>query len=353
MTMIDTAMDMAVALLRLLPAETAHTLTVELSADFAPLVPRMKRDDPRLAVEALGLKFANPIGMAAGFDKNARAYPAMFRLGFGFVEVGTLTPRPQPGNPRPRMVRLPEDGAIVNRMGFNNRGMDYAAERLAGRKGGGILGVNIGANKASADRVDDYSLAYGKLAPLADYVAINVSSPNTPDLRRLQEREELHRLLSALAEARAAAPKPLLLKIAPDIDDAGLDDIAEETTAADLDGLIVTNTTIAREGLNLKSPHAAEPGGLSGRPLLAPSNRVLAGMRTRLGKKPVLIGVGGISSGEDAYAKLRAGADLVQVYTALVFQGIGLLGRIKRDLLSCLERDGLASIAEATGKDAG
>lgn len=351
--MIDTAMDMAVALLRLLPAETAHTLTVELSADFAPLVPRAKRDDPRLAVEALGLKFSNPIGMAAGFDKNARAYPAMFRLGFGFVEVGTLTPRPQPGNPRPRMVRLPEDGAIVNRMGFNNRGMDYAAERLAKRKGGGILGVNIGANKTSADRVGDYRLAYDKLAPLADYVAINVSSPNTPDLRRLQEREELHRLLSALAEARAVTPKPLLLKIAPDIDDAGLDDIAEETTAAGLDGLIVTNTTVAREGLNLNSPHAAEPGGLSGRPLFAPSNRVLAGMRTRLGRKPVLIGVGGISSGEDAYAKFRAGADLVQVYTALVFQGIGLLGRIKRDLLSCLERDGIASISEATGKDAG
>jgi dihydroorotate dehydrogenase len=344
-------MDLAVALLRLLPAETAHSLTVELSAAFGPFLPRARADDPRLAIDALGLKFTNPVGMAAGFDKNATAYPTMFRLGFGHVETGTVTPRPQPGNPKPRMYRLPEDGAIVNRMGFNNHGMDYAAVRLARRRSGrGVLGINIGANKLSQDRIDDYRLAYAKLAPLADYVAINISSPNTPGLRNLQSREELHRLLGSLNDVRGGMPKPLLLKIAPDIDAAAMDDIAAEVLAARLDGLIVTNTTLARDAL--KSRHAVESGGLSGKPLFAPSNAVLAGMRARTAGKLTLIGVGGIASGEDAYAKIRAGASLVQVYTALVFQGIGLLDRIKRDLVRCLERDGLASIADAVGADA-
>jgi dihydroorotate dehydrogenase len=350
--MMTTMMDLAVAVLRLLPAEAAHTLTVELSGAFAPLVPRARPDDPRLRVKALGLEFSNPVGMAAGFDKNATAYGAMFRLGFGHVEVGTLTPRPQSGNPKPRMFRLPADGAIINRMGFNNRGMDWAAARLAKRrKGGGILGINIGANKDSADRVADYRLAYAKLAPLADYVAINVSSPNTPGLRKLQGREELHRLLFSLAETRATTKKPLLLKIAPDLDAAGMDDIAAEVLAARIDGMIVTNTTLSRTGL--KGGHAGEEGGLSGKPLFVPSNQVLAGMRARLGEKSTLIGVGGISSGEEAYAKIRAGASLVQVYTALVFQGIGLLDRIKRDLLHHLVRDGFPSVGDAVGVDAG
>jgi dihydroorotate dehydrogenase len=345
-----TMMDLAVALLRLLPPETAHSLTVELSAAFAPLIPRAKPDDPRLKTEALGFSFANPIGMAAGFDKNAAAYPAMFRLGFGHVETGTITPLPQPGNPKPRMFRLPADGAIVNRMGFNNKGMEAAAAHLMRRKAGGVLGVNIGANKTSEDRIEDYRIAYLRLAPLADYVAINISSPNTPGLRDLQAREELHRLLSTLAEARGTVMRPLLLKIAPDLDEAALDDIAAEVLASRIEGMIVSNTTLARPGL--KSPHADESGGLSGRPLLTPSTALLKGMRARVGNKLVLIGVGGVSCGADAYAKIRAGASLVQVYTALVFQGIGLLDRIKRDLIGLIERDGLSSIAQAVGTDA-
>ncbi|MGB8600937.1 MAG: quinone-dependent dihydroorotate dehydrogenase, partial [Rhizomicrobium sp.] len=288
-------MDLAVAALRLLPAETAHNATVELSAAFGPLVPRARKDDPVLASNVLGLNFTNPIGMAAGFDKNAVAYPAMFRLGFGFVECGTVTPRPQPGNPKPRMYRLPEDGAIINRMGFNNRGMEFAATHLAKRKAGsksgaGVLGINIGANKNSDDRIADYRLTYDKLAPLADYVAVNISSPNTPGLRKLQGREALHRLLSELAEARGGDKKPILLKIAPDIDGHEMDDIAAEVLASGLDGIIVTNTTLARP--DLKNSHAGEEGGLSGKPLLAPSNTILAGMRARVGAGLVLVGVG-------------------------------------------------------------
>lgn len=344
-------MDMAVGLIRLLPAEIAHNVTVELSALSAPFLPRARKDDPRLAVKAFGLDFPNPIGMAAGFDKNARAYRAMLKLGFGFVECGTVTPHPQPGNPKPRMFRLPEDGAIVNRMGFNNKGMQYAAERLAKRrKADGLVGINIGANKNSDDRTQDYRLAFERLAPLADFVAVNISSPNTPGLRKLQGREALHRLLGTLSEARGDLKRPVLLKIAPDIDEAEMDDIAAEVLGAHLDGLIVTNTTLARPVL--KNPHGAEEGGLSGRPLLAPANAILAGMRARVGTRLTLVGVGGVASGADAYAKIRAGASLVEVYTALVFQGIGLLPRIKRDLLKLLERDGFSSIAEAVGVDA-
>lgn len=344
-------MDMAVALIRLLPAELAHTVTVELSALAGPFLPRPRKDDPRLAVNAFGLDFPNPVGMAAGFDKNAKAFSAMLKLGFGFVECGTVTPRPQPGNPKPRMFRLPEDGAIVNRMGFNNKGMQYAAERLAKRnKSAGLVGINIGANKNSDDRTEDYRLTFERLAPLADYVAVNISSPNTPGLRKLQGREALHRLLGVLTEARGGLHRPLLLKIAPDIDGHEMDDIAAEVLAAGLDGLIVTNTTLARP--NLKNPHGGEEGGLSGRPLLEPSNAVLAGMRARAGTKLTLVGVGGIASGADAYAKIRAGASLVEVYTALVFQGVGLLPKIKRDLVKLLERDGFSSISEAVGVDA-
>lgn len=345
-------MDLAVAALRLLPAETAHNATVELSARFAPLVPRARADDPILATNVLGLSFTNPIGMAAGFDKNAVAYPAMFRLGFGFVECGTVTPRPQPGNPKPRMFRLPEDKAIINRMGFNNRGMDFAADRLAKRKAGqsGVLGINIGANKNSDDRIADYRLAYNRLAPLADYVAVNISSPNTPGLRKLQGREALHRLLSELADARGSDAKPILLKIAPDIDSHEMDDIAAEVQASGINGIIVTNTTLARP--DLKNTHRGEEGGLSGAPLMTPSTAVLAGIRARAGAELTLIGAGGVSSGADAYAKIRAGASLVEVYTALVFGGIGLLDSIKRDLAASLKRDGFASVADAVGVDA-
>jgi dihydroorotate dehydrogenase len=351
MGVIDWGMDLAVAAIRLLPAEPAHHLTVELTARFAFLIPGPAEDDPRLAVNVLGLAFSNPFGMAAGFDKDARAYKGMLKMGLGHVECGTVTPRPQSGNPKPRMYRLPEDGAVINRMGFNNEGMAVSAERLARRKPGkprGIVGINIGANKDSADRIADYRLGYQKLAALADYVAVNVSSPNTPGLRGLQEKGELETLLAMLVATRGDAKKPILLKIAPDLDAAALDDIAAVVLASGIDGLIVTNTTIDRPP-SLKSRHASEAGGLSGKPLMAPSTRVLAEMRQRVGSRIVLVGVGGVSSGEDAYAKIRAGASLVQLYTALVYNGGGLVPKLKRDLIACLDRDGFKTVAEAVG----
>jgi len=341
--------DLSVKVIRLLPPEPAHRATVELAARFAGFLPRAAKSDPRLAVQAMGLQFPNPVGIAAGFDKNARAFPAMLKLGFGHVECGTVTPRPQPGNPRPRLYRLNEDGAVINRMGFDNDGMEVVAERLA-KRGQGIVGINIGANKDSADRVADYRKGFARLAPLADYVAVNVSSPNTPGLRALQDREQLHALLGALVEGRAEKKVPLLLKIAPDLDERALDDIAAEVLAAGIEGLIVSNTTVARPPW-LRSRHAAETGGLSGKPLFAPSTWVLAEMRKRVGAKLVLVGVGGIASGADAYAKIRAGASLVQLYTALVYEGAGLLKRIKRDLLDGLARDGFSSIRDAVGAD--
>jgi dihydroorotate dehydrogenase len=342
-------MDVAVALLRLLPPETAHRATVELAARFGRFLPRAPADDPRLAVDVLGLHFPNPVGLAAGFDKNARAYRAMLRMGFGHVECGTVTPRPQEGNPRPRLYRLREDRAVINRMGFDNDGIEMADRRLE-RRPKGIVGINIGANRDSADRVADYKTAFAKLAPRADYVAVNVSSPNTPGLRGLQNRDELRALLGLLVETRGAAKIPVLLKIAPDLDEHALDDIAAVVLEAGIEGMIVTNTTLARPAA-LRSRFAAESGGLSGKPLFEPSTRVLAGMRRRVGTKLVLVGVGGIGSGADAYAKIRAGASLVQLYTALVYQGSGLVTRIKRDLLRCLERDGFGAIAAAVGAD--
>jgi dihydroorotate dehydrogenase len=322
---------------------------VELAAQFAPFLPPAPKDNPRLAVAALGLNFPNPVGVAAGFDKNARAIRAMHKMGFGYIECGTVTPLPQEGNPRPRLYRLREDGAVVNRMGFDNDGMERVAERLARRRKG-IVGINIGANKTSADRIADYRAAYAKLSPLADYVAVNVSSPNTPGLRGLQDRDALRALLAALIEARGSKRVPLLLKIAPDLEERALDDIAAVVLEAGIDGLIVSNTTVSRPP-RLKSRYAQEAGGLSGRPLFAMSTRMLADMRARVGKKLVLIGVGGIASGEDVYAKIRAGATLVQLYTALVYEGQALLPRIKRELLACLVRDGLTSIADAVGAD--
>ncbi len=341
-------LDLAARLLRILPAETAHVATLGLTRGFAPLLLSPPRDDPKLEVKALGLSFPNPIGLAAGFDKDARVPSAMAKLGFGFVECGTVTPRPQPGNPKPRLFRLAEDEAVINRMGFNNRGMAAAARNLGGRRRKGVVGINIGANKDSPDRIADYVQGFGRLAPLADYVTVNVSSPNTPGLRGLQSKDELTRLLAALTEARAAgAQKPLLLKIAPDLDAHALDDIAEVVTQARIEGVIVSNTTVARPPL--QSRNAGEAGGLSGRPLFEPSTGILRQMRKRLPREVVLIGVGGISSGGDAYEKILAGASLVQLYTALVYQGPGLVGRIKRDLLACLTRDGFSSIAQAIG----
>jgi dihydroorotate dehydrogenase len=342
-------MDLAVLLIRQLPPEPAHRLTVELAARFGFFLPCAPPDDPRLRVETLGLSFANPVGIAAGFDKNARAFKAMFKMGFGHVECGTVTPRPQPGNPKPRLYRLKKDGAVINRMGFDNEGMEYVGRRLQ-RKRKGIVGINIGANRDSANRIADYRQTFARLSPHADYVAVNVSSPNTPGLRGLQKRDALRALLAALIEVRAGKTVPLLLKIAPDLDGREMDDIAAVVLEAGIEGLIVANTTLARPP-SLKSRHAKEPGGLSGKPLFEPSTRVLAEMRVRVGTKLVLVGVGGISSGADAYRKIRAGASLVQLYTALIYEGAGLVTRIKRELLECLERDGFSSIADAVGAD--
>ncbi len=343
-------------MLRQLPAETAHRATLTLARLAAPLLPAPAPDDPRLAMRAFGLDFPNPVGLAAGFDKNAEVPDAMAKFGFGFVECGTVTPRSQAGNPRPRLFRLSEDGAVINRMGFNNAGSAMAAHNLRARRGNGIVGINIGANKDSADRIGDYVRCFFELAALADYVTVNVSSPNTPGLRGLQNRDELTRLLGAVTDARAAAGtsssemahKPILLKIAPDLDLHALDEIADVVRASHIEGLIVSNTTIARPPL--KSRHAGEAGGLSGKPLLEPSTRVLGEMHRRLGGAVSLVGVGGIASGADAYAKIRAGASLVQLYTALAYRGPGLVARIKRDLLACLARDGFAKLGDAVGK---
>jgi dihydroorotate dehydrogenase len=330
-------MEGAARLLQCLPPDTAHRATVRLAAAAGPLLPLAPADDPRLAVTVFGRTLPNPIGLAAGFDKDAEAPDAMLKLGFGFVECGTVTPKPQAGNPRPRLFRLREDRAVINRMGFNNRGMEAAAARLAARRTRGMVGINIGANKNSGDRIGDYVRAFCRLAPLADYVAVNVSSPNTPGLRDLQHEDELERLLDALTNERArlAEYRPLLLKIAPDLSPEEIDRIAETALASGIDGIIATNTTVARPAW-LKSKDAKEPGGLSGAPLFDPSTAVLKQLRARVEDKLVLIGVGGVQSGADAYAKLRAGANLVQLYTALAFDGPALISRIKRELADLL-----------------
>jgi dihydroorotate dehydrogenase len=344
--------DLGGGALRLLPPETAHRAALWLVRAAAPFLSAVPADDPRLAIEVFGRKFPNPVGLAAGFDKDAEVPEAMLKFGFGFVECGTVTPKPQPGNPRPRLFRLTRDRAVINRMGLNNCGMENAAQRLEGRKRNGIAGINIGANKDSVDRIEDFRRGFGRLAPLADYVTVNVSSPNTPGLRALQEKDALQRLLGALAEERAriGTGTPLLLKIAPDLDAPALDDIAEAALAFGLQGIIATNTTTARPP-TLTSKDARETGGLSGAPLFAPSIEILRQLRARVGSKLVLLGVGGIASGADAYAKIRAGASLVQLYTALVFEGPGLIGRIKRDLAALLARDGFTSLSQAVGAD--
>jgi len=343
-------------LLRRVDAETAHRATI--AALRLGLAPRARQpDDPALAVTLWGRRFANPVGLAAGFDKHAEVPDAMLGLGFGFVEVGTVTPRPQPGNPRPRIFRLVEDAAVINRLGFNSQGLDRVRARLERRRARGrrgIVGVNIGANRDSPDPAADYVRGLSALARVADYVTVNVSSPNTPGLRDLQERERLRDLLARLAAARAApgpAPgPPLLLKIAPDLSLDQLADIVDLAAETGTDGLIVSNTTVSRPP-GLKSPHRAEPGGLSGAPLFGPSTELLrAAYRLSRGGM-TLVGVGGVSSGAQAYAKIRAGASLVQFYTALVYAGPGLVARIKAELVGLLRRDGFASIAQAVGAD--
>ena len=334
-----------------LDPELAHNLTINALRLFNRSAEK-RLDDPRLRVHALGLDFSNPIGLAAGFDKNAEVTEAMLAFGFGFVEAGTITPCPQAGNPKPRIFRLTEDRAVINRLGFNNKGVMAARNqllRLQDRPG--IRGVNIGANKDTTDRVADYVQALKELGPLASYVTINISSPNTPGLRGLQNKAELEGLLAALMDARAtlARPVPVLVKVAPDLDDEACADIAAVALARGIDGLIVSNTTIARPP-SLKSALATETGGLSGAPLLEPSTEVLRRMFRLTKGRLTLVGVGGVASGADAYAKIRAGASLVQLYTALSFQGPSLIERIKRELLQLLERDAHKTIADAVGR---
>jgi dihydroorotate dehydrogenase len=339
---------LAAAALRRIEPERAHDLA--LLALRAGLGPRAgAATGPRLATRLMGLDLPNPLGLAAGFDKNARAPDACLRAGFGFVELGAVTPRPQAGNPRPRLFRLEADRAAINRFGFNNDGLERVRARLAARAGrGGAVGVNLGANRDSPDRAADYVALIEGLRGLAAFLTVNVSSPNTAGLRGLQARAELDALL---ARARVAAgDTPLALKIAPELDEAALADVAAAARTHGLAAIVATNTTLAREGL--RSPRAAEAGGLSGRPLFARSTEVLRRLRRLTRGELALIGVGGVESAETAYAKLRAGADAVQLYTALVYEGVGLAPRLLRGLDRLLERDGFARAADAVGVDA-
>ena len=344
--------DAATRALRILDPERAHSLTVEMLA--RGLGPKIRRPaDPRLAIVVAGLEFPNPLGLAAGFDKSARAPDAMLDLGFGFVEVGAVTPRPQAGNARPRIFRLRQDRAVINRYGFNNDGLEAVARRLEARPKRGVVGVNLGANKESADRIEDYVTGVRRLARLVDFYTVNISSPNTPGLRALQDRAALRELLTRVLSARNAFQKksPVFLKIAPDLTDSDKADIAECVRGAGIDGLIVSNTTIARPP-GLKSPHTNETGGLSGAPLFAPSTALLAEFFKALGGAIPLVGVGGISSPRDAYKKILAGASLVQLYTALIYQGPGLVMRIIKELPEFLDADGFANLREAVGAGA-
>lgn len=352
--MIDTLYRLARPALFLVDPERAHRLAVRvLAAGLAR--PSAEPDDPILATRLWGRDVPNPVGLAPGFDKHAEAIEGCLALGFGFVEIGTVTPRPQPGNPKPRLFRLVADEAVINRNGFNSEGLEAYRRRFAGRRRSrGFVGANVGKNKETTDEVVDFVVGVEATAPLADYLVINVSSPNTPGLRDLQGRQSMERLIRACQEARARVCRenapPLLVKIAPDLDDAGLADAAEVALATGLDGLIMGNTTISRPA-TLRDPRRTETGGLSGRPLRDLSTERLAALsRLTEGRIP-LIGVGGIFSSADAYAKIRAGASLVQLYSALVYEGPGLPRRIKRDLAALLRRDGFSSVAEAVGAD--
>ncbi len=327
--------------------ETAHRLAIAALS----VVPRAPAEpDPRLATTAFGLSFPNPLGVAAGFDKNAEAPDGLLGLGFGFVEIGTLTPLPQPGNERPRLFRLPRDQALINRLGFNNQGYAAAHARLARRAARGVVGVNIGPNKDSADRVGDYVAGIRAFADVASYFTINVSSPNTPHLRDLQQRAALDELIARVLDARDACAerRPVLVKIAPDLDLAALDDIVAVARARRLDGMIVSNTTISRPA-GLAGPAAREAGGLSGRPLFPLATRLLAETYLRVDRAFPLIGCGGIDSAAAAYAKIRAGASLTQLYSALIFRGPALVGEVLAGLRALVEADGLTSIDEAVG----
>lgn len=346
--------DMAAAALRQLDPEQAHDLALRGLA--LGLGPRARADRwPSLRVSLAGLDLPNPIGIAAGFDKNAVTISGLLAAGFGFVECGTVTPRPQAGNPRPRLFRLTQDQAVINRMGFNNAGLDAFTARFAKRGKNGVVGANVGANKDSTDRAADYVEGLARVWPHASYVTANVSSPNTPGLRGLQEKGALEELLGRMNSARETlaavhGQRPIFLKVAPDLDEAAIDDIAHLALAMKLDGLIVSNTTIDRPD-DLQSPHKGETGGLSGAPLFAKSTRVLGLFHLILRGRLALIGVGGISDGAGALAKIKAGASAVQLYTALVYSGPGLVSRIALDLAMRLKAEGFATAADAIGAD--
>jgi dihydroorotate dehydrogenase len=343
-------------MLRMLDPEDAHRLAIR-ALKFPPLV-KLVADDPRLAVRAFGLNFPNPVGLAAGFDKHGEVPDALLKLGFGFVEVGTVTPLPQAGNPRPRVFRLNRDQGVINRLGFNSEGAEVVLRRLAARaSAGGIVGVNIGANKDSADRIADYVRSIETFAPVVSYFSVNISSPNTPGLRELQRAGVLEELLARVVDARArmsreAGTTPVLIKIAPDLTLNELDDIVGAARRHRVDGMIIGNTTVTRpQGLR-DQVTAREAGGLSGRPLSALATRMLAETYVRVEGAFPLIGVGGIDSGEAALAKLRAGACLIQLYSALVFHGVSLIATIKSELSNVLHRHGHANIDELVGADA-
>jgi dihydroorotate dehydrogenase len=327
-----------------LDAERAHRTTIA-ALKLKP-AGRPARPDPLLANQVAGLAFPNPIGLAAGFDKDAEVFGPMLGLGFGHVEVGTLTPRRQAGNPKPRLFRLVEDEAVINRMGFNNGGQPAAKARLAGARPG-IVGVNIGANKDSEDRIADYAAGVRAMAAVADYLTVNISSPNTPGLRALQDRAALEALIAAVMEAKGKQAVPIFLKVAPDLEPADVDDIARAAIGGGLDALIVANTTITRPPL--RSRHRDETGGLSGSPLDTLALQRLRDFRTATGGAIPLIAAGGVASGADAYARIKAGASLVQLYSALVYGGPGLARRILSELRALLLRDGHANVATAIG----
>jgi dihydroorotate dehydrogenase len=342
------------ALYRLDPEEAHHwavwAMEHGLSGRFA------SPNDPVLQTSVFGLDFPNPVGLAAGFDKDARAFEGALALGFGFVEAGTVTPKPQPGNPRPRLFRLDADRAVINRFGFNSRGLEAFRARLAARKGMGIVGANVGKNKTTEDAAADYVIGVAALAPLADYLVVNLSSPNTPGLRALQAKAPIAELLMRVLAAREEAclkmerRPPLLAKVGPDLTEQDMADIAEVALETGIDGLIIGNTTITRPD-SLTALHKTETGGLSGEPLLPLSLQCLKGMHRLCGRRIPIIGCGGIATGEDAYARIRAGASLVQFYSALVFDGPPLVSRIVRELGELLRRDGFKSVSEAVGVD--
>ena len=345
--------SIALPFLHMLNPETAHNITVWCLAKgmyFKPLY----KDNTVLATNVWGMKFPNPLGLSAGFDKDAQCYNGMLDLGMGFVEEGSITPKAQPGNPKPRLFRLPKDGGVLNRFGFNNSGMHMAYKNLDSPRRG-LVGVNLGKNKITEDAVSDFVLGTEKLAPLADYLVVNVSSPNTPGLRALQGQEELTDILSAVQKKRNTVCKkhtpPLLVKIAPDLNDADVDDVISVVQKLKVDGIVVSNTTLERPNDLYHQDTLQEAGGLSGKPLFEKSTAMLERIYRQTDGKIILIGVGGISTGRQAYEKIRKGASLVQVYSSLVYGGAGLITDIKKELEQCLIADGFKTVADAVGID--